>query len=278
MARVFITGSSDGLGLMAAGTLIQEGHSVVLHARNEQRAEETSLRLPRAGDVLIGDLSSIRQTRRLAEKANALGRFDALIFNAAVGYREPQRVSTEDGLSHVFAINSLAPYTLTGLLHTPERFIYLSSGLHRDGDATLKDLQWEKRRWNGLQAYSDSKFHNILLAFGVARLFPWVFSNAVTPGWVATKMGGPGANDDLSQGHLTQVWLASSDDAEAKTSGNCFYHLRPAEHRPETRHAELQDRFLEICRGLSGVGMTCSVTSHSSSEGKRRESTYEAQG
>jgi NAD(P)-dependent dehydrogenase (short-subunit alcohol dehydrogenase family) len=278
MARVFITGSSDGLGLMAAGTLIQEGHSVVLHARNEQRAEEVRLRLPKAEDALIGDLSSIRQTTILADKANALGQFDSVIFNAAVGYREPQRVSTEDGLSHVFAINSLAPYILTGLLHTPERFIYLSSGLHRDGDATLKDLQWEKRCWNGLQAYSDSKFHNILLAFGIARLFPGVFTNAVTPGWVATKMGGPGANDDLSQGHLTQAWLASSDDSEAKTSGDYFYHLRPAEHRPETRRAELQDRFLEICRGLSGVGMTCSVTSHGSSEGKRGESTNEAQG
>jgi NAD(P)-dependent dehydrogenase (short-subunit alcohol dehydrogenase family) len=278
MARVFITGSSDGLGLMAAGTLIQEGHSVVLHARNEQRAEEVRLRLPKAEDVLIADLSSIRQTTILADKANALGQFDSVIFNAAVGYREPKRVSTEDGLSHVFAINSLAPYILTGVLHTPERFIYLSSGLHRDGDATLKDLQWEQRRWNGLQAYSDSKFHNILLAFGIARLFPDLFSNAVTPGWVATKMGGTGANDDLSQGHLTQVWLASSNDAEAKTSGNYFYHLRPAQHRPEARRAELQERFLEICRGLSGVGITCDLTRQRSSDGKREESTNEAQG
>lgn len=278
MARVFITGSSDGLGLMAAGTLIQEGHSVVLHARNEQRAEEVRLRLPKAEDVLIADLSSIRQTTILADKANALGQFDSVIFNAAVGYREPKRVSTEDGLSHVFAINSLAPYILTGVLHTPERFIYLSSGLHRDGDATLKDLQWEQRRWNGLQAYSDSKFHNILLAFGIARLVPDLFSNAVTPGWVATKMGGPGANDDLSQGHLTQVWLASSNDAEAKTSGNYFYHLRPAQHHPEARRAELQERFLEICRGLSGVGITCALARQRSSDGKREESTNEAQG
>jgi NAD(P)-dependent dehydrogenase (short-subunit alcohol dehydrogenase family) len=51
--------------------------------------------------------------RSVADQVNALGSFDAIIHNAAVGYREPRRVETEDGFAHVFAINSLAPYVLT---------------------------------------------------------------------------------------------------------------------------------------------------------------------
>ena len=66
--------------------------------------------------------------------------FDAVIHNAAVGYREPKRVETVDGLPHVFAVNSLAPYILTCLINKPRRLIYLSSGLHRQGDASISDI------------------------------------------------------------------------------------------------------------------------------------------
>ena len=56
----------------------------------------------------MGDLSSIEHMRSVAEQANACGRFDAVIHSAGVGYREPQRIETVDGLAHVFAINVLA--------------------------------------------------------------------------------------------------------------------------------------------------------------------------
>src|SRR5450432_1326498 len=95
-----------------------------------------------------------------------------------------------------------------------DRLVYLSSGMHAGGDPNIDDLQWTRRRWNGSQAYADTKFRDVLLAFGVARRWPHVLSNAVTPGWVATRMGSPGASDDLAQGHLTQAWLAGSDDPE----------------------------------------------------------------
>ena len=150
--------------------------------------------------------------RSVAEQVNALGVFDAIIHNAAVDYREPRRVETEDGFAHVLAINSLAPYVLTALIHPPRRLIYISSGLHKQGDPSLSDLNWTERPWQGQQAYSDSKLHNILLAFAMASRLPGVSCNAMTPGWVQTKMGGPGANDDLDQAHRTQAWLAASDD------------------------------------------------------------------
>ena len=136
MARIFITGSSDGLGRMAARLLVEEGHEVVLHARDAARGRTALDAVPGATAVLTGDLASIAQTRQLAEAANATGTFDAVIHNAAVGFRERRRIVTEDGLSHVFAVNTLAPYLLTALVRRPKRLVYVSSELHRRGDAS----------------------------------------------------------------------------------------------------------------------------------------------
>ena len=140
MARVFITGSSDGLGRMAAQLLVEEGHQVILHARNADRGREALAAVPGAAAVLTGNLASIAQTRRLAEAANALGPLDAVIHNAAIGFRERRRILTEDALPHVFAVNTLAPYILTALIRPPGRLVYISSELHRRGCAGLDDL------------------------------------------------------------------------------------------------------------------------------------------
>lgn len=253
MARVFITGSSDGLGRMAAELLAKQGHNVVLHARSEQRAKEALVAISGAETAVIGDLSSIAQTRAVADQVNALGAFDAVIHNAGVGYREPQRIETEDGLPHVFAVNTLAPYILTALIHKPKRLIYLSSGLHQSGDASLKDLAWKERPWRGQQAYSDTKLHDVMLAFAIARLWPDVFSNALEPGWVATKMGGPSATDDLEQGYQTQAWLAVSDDPAAKVTGQYFYHMRPRKALAAARDQRRQEMLLQACERFSGV-------------------------
>ena len=257
MASVFITGSSDGLGLLAAQQLLEQGHAVTLHARNPARAAEARRAAPLATAVVTGDVTTIEATRAVAAQVNALGRIDAVIHNVGIGYTEPRRVATADGLSQLFAVNVLTPYLLTALISPhPARLVYLSSGLHRRGDPDLSDLQWSARRWEGSQAYSDSKLLDVLLAFGIARRWPAVLSNALEPGWVPTKMGGPSAPDDLALGAKTQAWLAVSDDPEARVTGQYFYHQAPRQVHPAARRTELQDALLDYCAGLTGTPLS----------------------
>jgi NAD(P)-dependent dehydrogenase (short-subunit alcohol dehydrogenase family) len=240
MARVFITGSADGLGQLAAKALIVQGHEVVLHARNEDRGKEAIDGVPGAEIVVTADLSSIDETKQLASKVNALGRFDAVIHNAGV---------YNTSAKEIFAVNTLAPYILTCLIGKPQRLIYLSSGMHMQGSSKLDSFKTDISRIN----YSDSKLHVLMLAKAVARRWPDVYSNAVDPGWVPTKMGGQGATDDLQKGYETQVWLAVSSDPGALTTGQYFHHKKVHRHNPEADDVQLQDRFLGLCEDLTGV-------------------------
>jgi NAD(P)-dependent dehydrogenase (short-subunit alcohol dehydrogenase family) len=252
MSRIFISGSSTGLGLMAAGLLSSQGHHIVLHARNANRAADARRASPKAAAVVTGDVETIAGAKDVAAQVNALGRFDAVIHNAAVGYREGHRV-TADGLPHVFAINTLSAYILTALIERPKRLVYLSSGMHHHADANLDDILWTKRNWNGSSAYAESKLHDAMLAFAIARCWPDVFSNSLEPGWVPTKMGGRGAPDDMDQAHRTQAWLAAGDDPKAEVTGQYFYHLKRRKPNPQAYDVALQDRLVAICMESSGV-------------------------
>jgi NAD(P)-dependent dehydrogenase (short-subunit alcohol dehydrogenase family) len=188
----------------------------------------------------------------VAEQVNKLGHMDAVIHNAGI-YREPNRGTTPEGHAKVLAVNVLAPYMLTALIERPERLVYLSSGMHRGGEASLRDIDWTERRWDTNQAYSDSKLFVTALAFAVARRWPKVFSNAVDPGWVPTKMGGAGAPDDLEEGHITQAWLAASDDAAAKVSGGYWRMRKQQTPAAATRDVAFQDQLLAKLAELTGV-------------------------
>jgi len=254
MSRIFISGSSTGLGLMAADLLVSQDHRIVLHARSANRAEDARRELPQTEAVVIGDVETISGAKDVAAQVNALGSFDALIHNAAVGYREGHRVTADD-LPHVFAINTLSAYILTALIERPKRLVYLSSGMHHHADANLDDILWQKRRWNGPQAYAESKLHDAMLAFSIARRWSNVLSNSLEPGWVPTKMGGPGAPDDMDQAPLTQAWLASSDDPKANVTGRYFYHLVRMDANPQANNPALQDRLIAVCEEISGVAL-----------------------
>ncbi len=240
MKRIFITGSSDGLGQLAAKQLVNEGHKVVLHARNDGRGKDAMNAVPEAEGVLIADLSSMDETKQLATSVNELGKFDVIIHNAGV-YQAPSEL--------IINVNILAPYILTCMINQPQRLIYLSSGLHSGGEPKFKKLAESSADIN----YSDSKLHVVLLTKAVARLWPDVYSNAVDPGWVPTKMGGAAATDNLDKGYQTQCWLATNDNTEARVSGGYFYHEQQRSYHSAADDVNFQDEFLRVCEQLTEV-------------------------
>jgi NAD(P)-dependent dehydrogenase (short-subunit alcohol dehydrogenase family) len=240
MARIFITGSADGLGQLAANALINLGHKVVLHARNATRGREALGKVRGAETVVTADLGSIDETIQLAEKVNTLGKFDAVIHNAGVYAASAKEL---------FAVNTLAPYILTCLVQKPKRLIYLSSDMHEGGRSKLDSFKTDVSRLT----YSDTKLHVVMLCKAVARKWTDVYANALNPGWVPTKMGGSGAPGDLKKGYETQVWLAVNDDEKAKVSGRFFYHQKQIRSNPEADDVQWQERFMDLCKQLTGI-------------------------
>lgn len=243
MALILVTGASTGLGLSTARALDEEGHAVVLHARRAARVEDQAL-LRRMHAVVTGDLADMSRTVEMAEEVNGLGRLDAVIHNAGV-MQGPD----------VMATNVVAPFVLSAILRAPRRSIFLSSSMHHSGSARLDTVDFAAA--DGPQSYSDSKLFVTTLAMALARLVPEALAHAVDPGWVPTRMGGPGAPDDLAKGHQTQAWLATADEAEIspRTAGY-WHHRRPREPHPLTRDESFQDdllRRLGIATGLTLV-------------------------
>lgn len=240
MAKIFITGSADGLGLLAANSFISQGLEVYLHARNQERKEEVLKKTTGAKSVFVADLSDIEQIKQLANDVNDSGRFDAIIHNAGI--------YTAAG-KDIFTVNVIAPYILTCLIEKPQRLIYVSSDMHLGGQSKLDNI---KSSIKGI-TYSDSKLQVLMLCKAFARRWPDAYINAIHPGWVPTKMGGKGAPDDLQMGYETQVWLSTSNDEEALVNGKYFFHKKQSRYNPEADELSLQDQLMGICEELSGA-------------------------
>ncbi len=251
MSKIFITGSSDGLGLLSAKKLLSMGHQVVFHARNTNRANSIIKEVPNAEKILIGDLSNIEETKKLANQVNELGYFDTIIHNAGI-YNDPKGNSSINDLPLLFTVNSIAPYILTALIERPKRLIYLSSSMHQQGDASIKKLE-SILEGKTTPSYSDTKLHDLILALAVARKWKNTISNAVDPGWVPTKMGGENAIDDITKGYETQVWLATEQEKEATISGRYLHHKKEMNYNFQAKDEEIQEKFLSICKEITGI-------------------------
>ncbi|WP_033318605.1 SDR family NAD(P)-dependent oxidoreductase [Streptomyces yerevanensis] len=239
MSRILVTGSADGLGRAAADSLLSAGHDVVVHARNRRRAAGLDALVGRGAQVVVGDFMERDAVRGVAAELNDAEPLDAVIHNAGV-WSGPA----------VMPVNIVAPYLLTALLRGPRRLVYLSSGSHFGGRPSLDGVDW---RGESAGSYSDSKLFVTTLAAAVARLRPGVLSNAVDPGWVPTKMGGPGAPDDLELGHRTQEWLAAGDEPEALTTGGYWYHRQRQQPHHAVNDETFQDRLLEALAEETGT-------------------------
>lgn len=247
MARIFITGSSDGLGSRAAKALVQRGHQVTLHARNAQRAKDAEAACPGAAGTMIADLSSTEEVKKLAESLNKSGTFDAIIHNAGVMHGVSGKTGKE-GMPMLFAVNTLAPYSLTCLVNKPKNLVFLSSQLHNSGDPSLRDIQQ--------CGYSDSKLHNTLLAFAFARYWPDVTVSSLDPGWVQTKMGGAGASDDIDAAVDTYVMLAEGGQKVDGKSGQHWYQCSSSRKtKSEARSQEKQDELVAQLEKISGISI-----------------------
>jgi NAD(P)-dependent dehydrogenase (short-subunit alcohol dehydrogenase family) len=238
VSRILITGSADGLGRLTAEALQAQGHEVIVHARNSNRAAHLRSLTDLGAGLVIGDFADRDAVRRIAGELAGQAPLDAVIHNAGVW-------SGRD----VMPVNIIAPYLLTALLPLPARLVYLSSGSHFGGHPRLDGVDWLGKRPG---SYSDSKLYVSTLAAAIARLHPEVLSNSVDPGWVPTRMGGAGAPDSLELGHRTQEWLATSDDSEARTSGGYWYHQSRQEPHPAVGDADFQDRLLAALADETG--------------------------
>ena len=242
MTRVLATGSTDGIGRATAQRLMDQGHDVVVHARTPARLSAVQDLVDRGAGTVFGDLSHLTEVRELAQQANGLGRFDAVIHNAG----------TMDG-PLVLPVNVVAPYVLTAEMERPGRLIYLSSGMHRSGRPDLAGADW-----SGLHAtrsYSDSKLFVTTLMAAVAGLWPDVLSHAVDPGWVPTRMGGPSATDELDLADVTQAWLAVTDDPVALESGRYWFHRKPQRPHPAVHDVAFQKDLLASLAEHTGVSL-----------------------
>ncbi|KAI1210787.1 NAD(P)-binding protein [Annulohypoxylon truncatum] len=256
MARIFITGSSDGLGLRSAQALVKRGHDLYLHARNGQRAQDARAACPEAKDVFVADLTSTEETKSLAAQLNQTGPWDTIMHNAGL-MNGVSNLKGKEGLPALFAVNTLAPYILSSLIDPPpKRYVFISSGMHHGGDPSLRNIQ---------QAfYSDTKLHNVLLAFWFARRLRdrWVTSNVLNPGWVPTKMGGRNAPDSISAAIDTYVLLAEGSGAAEGKTGKFWYKSRPRGPNGASRESSYerslddetrQDKLIEMLASISGV-------------------------
>jgi NAD(P)-dependent dehydrogenase (short-subunit alcohol dehydrogenase family) len=241
MSRILVTGSADGLGRAAANTLVSAGHDVVVHARNPQRAAGLRALADRGAHIVVGDFTDRDAVRSIAAELNDAEPLDAVIHNAGVWSGRA-----------VMPVNIIAPYLLTALLPGPRRLVYLSSGSHFEGSPSLDGVDWRGERAG---SYADSKLFVTTLAVAVARLRPEVLSNAVDPGWVPTRMGGPGAPDDLELGHRTQEWLVTSDDPDALTTGGYWYHGERQKAHHAVHDQAFQDRLLQALAKEAGTAL-----------------------
>jgi retinol dehydrogenase-14 len=274
-----ITGAISGIGKATAVGLATMGASVVMVGRDRGRGEAAMAEIKEDSgnasvDLMLADLSSQEQIRRLAEEfEEAYPRLDVLINNA--GLFRSKRVTTADGLETTFAVNHLAHFLLTNLLldalkvGAPSRIVNVASGEQRNGTIDFDDLQG-KKGYKGSKAYSQSKLATVLFTYELARRLEGtgVSANCLHPGVVGTNLGSGVSGvfgftvraltplmKSPEKGAETSIYLASSPEVEGMSGG---YFVKKAEARSsDASHDErIARRLWEVSAELTNLPKT----------------------
>ncbi len=247
-----ITGATSGVGYQAAKRLAEGGAYNVLICRNSDKAMRVKNELENTYgtkvDTIQADFSKLADVRKAAiVLLENYPRIDILINNA--GIHNTHRILTEDGIENVFAVNHVASFLLTRLLLermikcAPSRIIQVNSQGHRFGGLDLNDLNWQKRRYKGLQGYGASKVAQLMTVWELVDILKGsgVTINAVHPGEVKTNIG-------MNNGFLYrfyQRYLLAGLLHDPVISGNAIYYLAAAPELAEVSGIFLTKRFLK---------------------------------
>ena len=211
---VVITGANAGLGEVTARELARVGARVVLAVRNTEKSKAAAERM--TGDVEVRqlDLQDLGSVRRFADEMGAL---DVLVNNA--GIMATKHAVTADGFEGQIGTNHLGHFALTNLLlpRLTDRVVTVSSLMHHFGYISLKDLNWQSRRYSAWLAYSQSKLANLLFTGELQRRLDSIGSPlravAAHPGWSHTNLQG-NSGRKLGDAALLAVDRIVSTDAD----------------------------------------------------------------
>ena len=273
---VLVTGGSGGIGRATAVGLAIMGAHVAITGRDRERTESAAREIRTAGggevDVVVADLSSQSEVRRLADEVlQSLSRIDVVVNNVG-GYWHTRHI-TADGLERTFALNHLAPFLLTNLLierlkqSAPARVVTVSSSAHRSGRIDFDDLQGE-RSYSGARAYGQSKLANLLFTYELASRLQGtsVTANALHPGVVRTAFGAEDASTvqrlftpfvrpflrSPAEGAATSIHLASAPDLEQVT-GRYFANSKPKTSSKRSYDEDAAARLWQLSADLVGL-------------------------
>ena len=275
-----ITGSTSGIGKEIAIALAKMKANIVLVGRNKAKCQATLEEIQRNALIdtnsnqisyLLADLSSQASIHQLAKEfSDTYESLEILLNNAGVFLS--RRLSTVDGIEYTFAVNHLAPFLLTNLIFerikasTPSRIITTSSVAHRGAHINFDDLQFERRRYNGVEAYRQSKLANILFTKELARRSRanGVTSNCFHPGGVRTNLvqNSPWYYKLIwaiispflvspKKGADTAVYLASSSELD-EISGEYFVNRKPVGISELADDQDTAARLWKISEELTG--------------------------
>jgi NAD(P)-dependent dehydrogenase (short-subunit alcohol dehydrogenase family) len=280
-----ITGSNSGIGKETALGLANLGTTIVMVVRDQTRGESAQREIIRktgnnSVDLMICDLSSMDSIRRFAKEfKKRFVRLDVLVNNAGALFSK--REVTPEGFERTLAVNYLGPFMLVHELlvllerSAPSRIINVSSGLAKNGQVDIDDLQSEKnyvgtRAYSSMRApvYSNTKLMLMMFTYELARRLKGsgVTANVLMPGFVATNLGKSSGSLSSSimfkmvrpmqinarKGAETSIYLASSDKVK-DVSGKCFAKKKEVLTCPASYDEDLQRQLWSKTEQLLGL-------------------------